>query len=60
MLEVFQKKPTLILLDGRGHVNVVLEVLSEKNLNIPVVGLVKNDKHKTKGIIYDDTYIELM
>lgn len=56
----FSEKPDLILMDGgRGHVNVALEVLSEKNLNIPVIGLVKNDKHKTKGIIYDDTYIEL-
>ena len=50
----------LILMDGgKGHVNVAKEVLLEKNLDVPVIGLVKNDKHRTKGIIFEDNYIEL-
>lgn len=56
----FSETPDLILMDGgKGHVNVAKEVLLEKNLNIPVIGLVKNDKHRTKGIIFEDNYIEL-
>lgn len=56
----FSEKPDLILMDGgKGHVNVAKEVLLEKNLDIPVIGLVKNDKHRTKGIIFEDNYIEL-
>ena len=56
----FSEKPDLILMDGgKGHVNVAKEVLLEKNLDVPVIGLVKNDKHRTKGIIFEDNYIEL-
>ena len=28
-------------------------------MDVPVIGLVKNDKHRTKGIIFEDNYIEL-
>ena len=34
-----------------GHVNAVLEVLKHYNLEIPVLGMVKDDKHKTRGLI---------
>lgn len=47
--------PDLILMDGgRGQVNVALEVLKELNINIPVAGLVKDNKHTTRGIIYNN------
>ena len=47
--------PDLILIDGgRGHVNIALEVLKELNIEIPVAGMVKDDSHTTRGIIYNN------
>jgi len=52
--------PDLILMDGgKGQVNVALEVLRELKINIPVAGLVKDNNHKTRGIIYDNEEIVL-
>ena len=42
---------------GKGQVNVALQVLEELNINIPVCGLVKDDKHQTRGIIYENEEI---
>ena len=48
----FYPLPDLILLDGgAGHVSVVKEMLDGLGENIPVYGLVKNDKHKTRGLV---------
>ncbi|MBQ4645020.1 MAG: excinuclease ABC subunit UvrC [Clostridia bacterium] len=50
----FGKLPDLILLDGgKGQVNAVKEVMTEKNLNIPLFGMVKDSKHKTRAITGD-------
>lgn len=47
--------PDLILMDGgKGQVNVALEVLKELNIDIPVCGMVKDDKHNTRGLIYNN------
>ena len=44
--------PDLIIVDGGiGQLNVAREVLAELNLNIPTVGLKKNDKHNTSELI---------
>lgn len=52
--EGFGKLPDLILLDGgKGQVSVVKEVLVEKNLQIPLFGMVKDSKHKTRAITGD-------
>ncbi|MBV1818341.1 excinuclease ABC subunit UvrC [Clostridium cochlearium] len=52
----FSAFPDLILIDGgKGHVNVALEVLKELNIEIPVAGMVKDDSHTTRGIIYNNT-----
>ena len=50
----FSSFPDLIMMDGgKGQVNVALEVLEKLNISIPVCGLVKDDKHQTRGIIYN-------
>lgn len=50
--------PELILMDGgKGQVKVALEVLEELGIDIPVAGLVKDDKHQTRGIIYNNTEV---
>ena len=52
--------PDLIMIDGgKGQVNIALNVLKKLNLDIPVCGLVKDDFHKTRGIIYNNEEINL-
>lgn len=47
--------PDLILMDGgKGQVNVALEVLNNLNIDVPVCGMVKDDRHKTRGLIYNN------
>lgn len=47
--------PDLILMDGgKGQVNIALEVLRNFNIDIPVCGMVKDDKHSTRGLIYNN------
>lgn len=50
--------PDLIIVDGgKGHMTSVLDVLiNELNLDIPVAGLKKNDKHMTSELIYGDEF----
>ena len=51
----FTKLPDLILMDGgKGQVNIALKVLNEIGLSIPVCGMVKDDKHRTRGIFYNN------
>lgn len=50
----FSVFPDLIMLDGGvGQVNAVLPVLKELNINIPVCGMVKDDRHRTRGLVYN-------
>ena len=43
--------PDLILLDGGvGHVNVIKALFEEREVEIPLFGMVKDDYHKTRAI----------
>lgn len=56
----FSVFPDLILMDGgKGQVNIAIEVLNELNIGIPVCGMVKDEKHKTRGLIYNNEEITL-
>ncbi|MBP7278694.1 MAG: excinuclease ABC subunit UvrC [Sedimentibacter sp.] len=56
----FNKMPDLILIDGgKGQTNIAEEVISNFGLSIPVCGMIKDDKHTTKGLIYKNKEIEL-
>ncbi len=45
------KPPDLILLDGgKGHVNTVLELLDSLGIHIPVLGMIKDEFHKTRAL----------
>ena len=58
--EGFSEKPDLILLDGgQGHVSAVREVFDEMNIDIPLFGLVKDDKHRTRAIAADGGEIQV-
>ncbi|MTI71539.1 MAG: excinuclease ABC subunit UvrC [Firmicutes bacterium] len=59
-IESFSIFPDLIMMDGgKGQVNIAKKVINDFNLNIPVCGLVKDDFHRTRGIIYDNNEIKI-
>ena len=44
--------PDIFMIDGgKNQVRAVKEVLKEKNIDIPVIGMIKDDKHKTRGVL---------
>lgn len=52
--------PDLIMMDGgKGQINIALQVLKELNIDIPVCGMVKDDNHRTRGLIYNNKEILL-
>ncbi len=49
--EGFGRLPDLILLDGgKGHVAAVKPLLEEIGVEVPLFGMVKDDKHRTRAI----------
>lgn len=56
----FTRLPDLIFMDGGViQVNACLEVLKEFQLNIPVCGMVKDDKHRTRALLYNNEEIAM-
>lgn len=56
----FGKLPDLILLDGgKGQVAVVKQVLREMDIDVPLFGLVKDDKHRTRAVTGDGGEISI-
>ena len=59
--EGFSQLPDLILLDGgNGHVNTIRPVLERLNIKVPLYGLVKDDRHRTRAIATGDGEISLL
>jgi len=53
--EKFAVLPDIIFMDGgKGHVSTALEVIDATGFDIPVVGMVKDDHHRTRALIYRD------
>ena len=54
LMEENQRLPDLIITDGgKGQMEVVREVVEDElNLNIPIAGLAKNDRHRTNELLY--------
>ena len=51
--------PNLIVIDGgKGQLNAAKKVLTESGIKIPVVSVVKDDRHKAREILGDKKYIE--
>ncbi len=49
--EGFSRMPDLILLDGgKGHVNAVTQITDQMGIDVPVFGIVKDNKHRTRAI----------
>ena len=48
----FDQAPDLLLIDGGiPHANVALEVVRELGMDIPVFGMVKDDRHRTRALV---------
>jgi excinuclease ABC subunit C len=53
-------RPDLIIVDGGiGQINVAREVLDSLGVNIPVVGLKKDDKHSTSKLLAFNPLVEI-
>ena len=49
----FSERPDILLIDGgRGHIGAVCEVLTAMREDIPVLGMVKDDSHRTRGLVF--------
>ncbi len=56
----FKILPDLILLDGgQPQVNAVLPVVERMGINVPVFGMVKDNKHRTRAIAFGGGEIEI-
>lgn len=58
--KAFTPLPDYILMDGgKGQVSSAEKVVAALNLEIPVLGMVKDDKHRSKSLIYQGKEYEL-
>lgn len=56
----FVPLPDVILMDGgKGHVSAASKVMTALNLSIPVLGMVKDDKHRTRALVWDKGEIDI-
>lgn len=56
----FKKLPDIIFMDGgKGQVNVCRQVLDNLGFSIPVCGMVKDDRHRTRGLFFNNVEIPI-
>ncbi|MDR1913710.1 MAG: excinuclease ABC subunit UvrC [Clostridiales bacterium] len=56
----FLKLPDILFIDGgKGQVHAAQKALKRNNVNIPVCGMIKDDKHRTRGLWYNEREITL-
>ena len=56
----FSSLPDLIFVDGgKGQISAAKAALKNTGLSIPVCGMVKDDKHRTRGLMYHGNEITL-
>ena len=44
---------------GTGHVNAAKQVLQELDVDIPICGMVKDDRHRTRGLVVPGKELDL-
>ncbi len=56
----FDRLPSMIFLDGgKGQISAVKAVLDDMGINVPVCGMVKDDRHRTRALLYKGREREL-
>lgn len=53
--EKFSTLPDVLLMDGGlGQVGIAMKVLAQMGLSVPVFGMVKDDRHRTRALVAPD------
>lgn len=53
--EKFNALPDVLLIDGGAvHANVALKAMKEAGITVPVFGMVKDDRHRTRALVTPD------
>ena len=56
----FAKIPDMIFIDGgKGQISSVKKVMEKYAVDIPVCGMVKDDRHRTRGLIFEGEEVAL-
>jgi len=56
----FAKLPNIIFVDGgKGQITVAKKALEKANLFVPVCGMVKDERHRTRGLLYNGVEVTL-
>jgi len=56
----FSKMPDVIFVDGgKGQISAAQKALSEVGVSVPVCGMVKDDRHRTRGLLYNNEEVTL-
>ena len=58
----FEELPDVILVDGgKGHAAAAGQIVAALGLDpqVPVLGMVKDDRHRTRGLVFGDTETDL-
>lgn len=59
-LSHYENYPDLIMMDGgRGQVNIARKVMETVGVCVPVCGMVKDDKHRTRGIYFNNVELPI-
>ncbi|MCL2874664.1 MAG: excinuclease ABC subunit UvrC [Defluviitaleaceae bacterium] len=54
----FSSLPDIIFVDGgKGQISAAQAALKDLGISIPVCGMVKDDKHRTRGLMFDNSEI---
>lgn len=58
--EAFSKLPDVIFVDGgKGQISAAEKALRAQGFSIPVCGMVKDDRHRTRGLVFQNEEINL-
>ncbi len=56
----FDRLPDMLFLDGgKGQITAVEQALEDMGLSVAVCGMIKDDRHRTRGIIYNGKEITM-
>jgi excinuclease ABC subunit C len=56
----FSRLPDIIFVDGgKGHISAANEVLMHMGIDIPICGMVKDAKHRTRALFFNDQEITM-
>jgi len=58
--DAFSKLPDIIFVDGgKGQISAAQKALDAVGLSIPICGMVKDDRHRTRGLLFKGNEINL-